>query len=253
MKKHLTSKYLAYDRVQEVLASNQAVVDSNPTLKNAAMEFGTRFDAIADRMVPERGATRSLTVAKSAAFRSLTDQFLSVTSALLIYAAAKPDNVLVGKLPINRTGLRAGNEVTRVLRFRMLLNEAKALPEAVLAPLGLSAATLSELEADLAVLEDLLGSPRSAVDKRILQREQQESDFRQMDEFLKNTLDLAVNTRLLSNPEFVSAYFLARKLHAAPSRSSSKEADPQAGTTSLPATGNLPTARADDGPSADPH
>ncbi len=90
---------------------------------------------------------------------------------------------------------------------------AQAITPAALVPYGITAADLTDLENAVTVLEGLVDSPRSAVDDRMVKRELQEKAFGQMDEFLNETLDLAVRTRSIAYPDFVSAYFLARKLH----------------------------------------
>jgi hypothetical protein len=57
----------------------------------------------------------------------------------------------------------------------------------------------------------------------VLLNDQQETAFEEMDYFLSATLDLAVRNRKVAFPDFVSAYYLARKLHDMPSQSIEEE------------------------------
>ncbi|MCF8243740.1 MAG: hypothetical protein K9J37_02515 [Saprospiraceae bacterium] len=213
MNETFSKKSKAYLRIKKVLAEYPTAVASNPTLLAVGVAFQNNLDLVEGIQVPEVNATIPNTKFKNARFLAFAEELLPVCNGLQLYANATLNMVLAGQVPIYLSNLMDGDEVSQVHRFWTVVNAAKAITPADLVPYGITAADLTALETNLTSLETLVDSPRSAIDARMVKRQLQEKAFRQMDTFLLTTLDLAVRTRKAAFPEFVAAYFLARKLH----------------------------------------
>ncbi|MBI1227066.1 MAG: hypothetical protein GC192_17680 [Bacteroidetes bacterium] len=216
MKETLSKKSKSYLRIKKVLADYPTAVSSIPILQTAAGTFQTNLDLVQGMEVPEVDATIPGTNYKNNKFEEFGENMLPICNGLKLYARDTGNMVLSGKVPVVITNLMEGDQMTQVQRFKSIVNAAKAITPAELVPYGITAADLTALEDDIAVLESLIDGPRSAVDDRMVKRDVQEKAFGQMDDFLNETFDLAVRTRKIAFPDFVSAYFLARKLHDGP-------------------------------------
>ncbi len=223
MEKTLAIKYLSHHRVRKVLADNPTAVGSTQVLTDAKTTFDTKLTALDAINVPEVNNTMPNTAYKNKKMAEVSNQLLVACDGLSLYAASISDVVLAGKMVSNISELREGNEVTQLQRFWSILNAAKAITPADIIPFGVTAADLTSIETLLLSLNDLIGSPRSAIDARVLLNDQQAAAFAEMDEFLTTTLDLAVRNRKLAFPDFVAAYTLARKQHNMPSQSVEEE------------------------------
>lgn len=214
MNDRLSKKSKSYRRIKKVLADNPTAVASTPILQAAGLTFQTKLDNVEGVQVPELGATVPGTDFKNDKFLEFGNELLPICNGLRLFANDTSDMVLAGKVPVVISNLMEGNEVTQVNRFWAIIDAAKAVtPAADLIPYGITAAILTDLETKLEALDALVDGPRSAIDGRIVKRELQVKAFKDMDKFLNETLDLAVRTRQTAFPEFVSAYFLARKQH----------------------------------------
>jgi hypothetical protein len=218
MKKTLAKKFLAYHRIQRVLNSDPLAVASSQLLTNAKTGFDARLNALDGIKVPEPRATKPNTADKNKLLEKASKLLLPVCDGVALYAKEHSNMELAGLMPPNISSLVAGNEVTQLMRFWSVLEAAKSVLPADLLPYGVSAAQLSDLENTLTVLDEKVGSPRSAIDARLAKRQRQQDAFVQLDDFLKQTLDRAVRNRQPQFPEFVAAYFAARKLHDLPSQ-----------------------------------
>lgn len=223
MKKTLAIKYLSNHRVKKVLADNPTAVGSTQVLTDASTDFNAKLTALDAINVPEIKDTIPNTALKNKKMDEVANQLLVACDGLSLYAASISDGVLAGKLVSNISQLREGNEVTQLQRFWSILNAAKAITPADIIPFGVTAAQLTSIETLLDSLNFMIGSPRSAVDERVLLNDQQEAAYAEMDDFLTTTLDLAVRNRKLAFPNFVAAYNLARKQHNMPSQSVEEE------------------------------
>ena len=231
------------------MTEHQTVVDGHPVLKNTGIEFDSRLSAITGMQVPGRRSTVPVTGNKNERIQEVVRRIEVEANALLIYAMDQNNPNLESDIPNTYSGLVEGSEVSQVERFWKVHDRAK-LAGAALVPYGVSAALVAELDTMLPELENLIGSPRSGIDKRILKRSQLETAFNEMDDFLNRRLDRVVRTCSLSDPAFVEAYFLARKLHDTATRpaTSPQTTAPAANvpangrTTALPTTEELASA-----------
>lgn len=238
MKKSHAIKLLSYRRIQRVLADNPTAVNSTTALKNAETEYLAMLTGLESHQVPTVTATKPNTSIKNKTYNALVNLFLPLCDGLLLYANNKPDAMLAGMLPRNVSELKEGNEMTQLNRFWSVLNAAKGL-SADLAPYGVGADDLAAIEPLLNKLDDLIGTSRSLIDARQLKQAQQKEAFRQIDVFLKDTMDRAVRNRQTAFGDFVSSYFKARKLHDMPTQPAQPE---QGGTLAKEAVAPPSTA-----------
>jgi len=216
-------KYLSFKRIKKVLAENPTAVASTQVLTDAKTDFNTKLTDLEDIYVPEIRETKANTDRKNKELLEVSNLLFAVSNGLALYAASVSDMELAGKLPATISELREGIEVTQLQRYWNILNAAKAITPATLVPFGVTAAELTLIETLLNSLNNLIGSPRSAIDVRVLLNDKQEKTIEEVDKFLLATLDLAVRNRKIAFPDFVAAYFLARKLHDMPSNPNEEE------------------------------
>lgn len=210
----LSKKSKSYGRIDKVLTDYDTAVNSNPTLLAASLTFKDNYTLVKSIDVPERDATIPSTRYKNEKFAEFGEALLEVCNGLQLYADDTTNLALSGQVPTVISNLMEGDEPSQIARFRAILNAAQAItPAADLIPYGITASGLTALVAKLDELETLVDSARSAIDARMVKRQLKEKAFKNMDTFLATKLDLAVRTRKSAFPEFVAAYFLARKLH----------------------------------------
>lgn len=216
MNDNFSKKSKSYLRIKKVFADNPTAVSSVPILATAATTFQSNLVLVQSSEVPQVDGTIPGTNLKNQKFTEFEEKMLPICNALHLYADNTENMVLAGKVPVVKTKLMAGDEVSQLQRFRAIVNAAKAITPADLVPYNITPAILTGLEEDITELEGFVDGPRSAIDNRMVKHELQDKAFGQMDSFLNKTLDLAVRICGVTFPEFVSAYFLARKLHDGP-------------------------------------
>jgi hypothetical protein len=233
MKKKYVKKLSAYKRINRVFDNHQAVLDTNTGLKTHHTTFDLMLTELKGFEVPERSSTIPITDDKNMQLETVAGKVFVEANALLLLAADQKNPAYAVDIPTNYTDLTAGPEVVQVQRFKKVHSAAKAAG-AALETYGITPQSLASLDLLLPSLDAAVGSPRSGIDSRIMKREQMEDLFKEMDDFLDEKLDRAVNTVILSHGEFVRAYFQARKLYSDPAAGHELPPDNTALSTETP-------------------
>ncbi len=215
-------KTKSYASIDNVFKKNEEAVNSTPILSGSVSVFRTKLKAIHDYGVPKASETVSITEYKADLLELVTLNASVESNAIILYADDHNLPVLKGKMPLRDSDLAKGTAEERLRLCQSIHGEASALGDLLL-PYGCSSSLMEEMGSKLVELRTALSATRTAIEDRVGLNKGFDQCFKDMDRFLKNRLDKAVNTRAKDFPDFVKAYHDAKVLPKAGGRSSGEE------------------------------
>ncbi len=174
-----------------------------PVIVQLVEELEGRVKLIDSLTQKQESPTSGVTADKSQVEELLIDSTLLVSGMLRGYAAREKNPMLLAKVKVTRSGLRAladGKLPEKATAIRELAVEQ----EEALADYGLKAADLTELESRTAAYEAVVMAPRNAIVSRTTLTQILKAEVRAATDLLREVLDHLLPQFEAEHPEFVT-------------------------------------------------
>lgn len=200
----------ALNESHQVLMTNAAVYEEDALTKAQTVRFTdykTSLFTFAERM---DAPTEWLFIDKNEIKTELIVKLLPFSNNMVRFANSKKDTLLLKKLKISKSRILGLSEINLIV----YTEEAIKIAKANLSELSVSKITeesIAALETDLKALQQKRSERLLLMNDKKVSHENFINHKKKINKFLRNELDLSVETYRNSHPDFVNHYFSARQ------------------------------------------
>ena len=209
MKSSQENKLSMYFAVQKVCKANSSVWSGLPAFVTAVANFETNIGSIKDTLEAQGKNIFGVSQDKSFIKDTMIDKTLQVANAVFAYATEINDLTLRGKVDFSRSELKKTRDSFTLQNCQLVRDEANAII-GVLAPYGIVALDLTDLQNKIGAYASILAGPRTAITERKGATAEITNLFRKTDVILKGKMDKLMEKFKISTPKFYKLYFDSR-------------------------------------------
>lgn len=195
--------------VQKTLVLNQAIWSGTPAMVAASGEYDLNITAIEGCVERQVIDIRGFAKAKAEAETKMIDVTLAVAGGVRAYATVIGDSVLANKMNVSRSGLLRHRDAVVAQHSQGIHTEATAVL-ASLAPYGITAPTLLDLQSAIDTYVEAIMAPRNAITLRKSSTTELKMLLKDTTKVLNKRLDALMEQFALIQPEFYRNYHNAR-------------------------------------------
>jgi len=206
-----------YEAVSDVLQTHNAVWSGNVPFSDAVAELNDNIDDIGDLRDQQEADITGVTDDKDQKRKSLQDQTYTVGSIIVFYASTNNKRDLLKKVNFTQSALSKARD-NELPGMSEQVHQAAVDNAAVLAPYGISAAIITNLEAAIADFVKYISKPRAAQSETSAATEQLPKVYDDTDKLLEERLDKGMELFKAIDIDFYTQYFNARIIVNSPTQ-----------------------------------
>jgi hypothetical protein len=205
----MTSKQEAklnmFRATQKHCADNATIVATIPAFQAAVNSLNAIISSIVATTQQEDLVTKGITIDKAEAKKTLCQLAADVAAPIIAFAASNNNNQLMQEVNFSYTELFRSKDDQLAPRCKNI-HDAALANLAALAPYGISAATVTTLQASIDNYQAAVPTPRNAAAQKITIRTNLKNLIKEADTVLKLQMDKTIVALKTSNPDFVTTY-----------------------------------------------
>jgi hypothetical protein len=205
----MTSKQEAklnmFRATQKHCADNAAIVATIPAFQAAVNALNAKIASIIATTQQEDLVTKGITIDKAEAKKTLCQLAADIAAPIVAFAASTNNNQLLNEVNFSYTELFRSKDDQLAPRCQNI-HDAALANLAALAPYGISAATVTTLQASIDNYQAAVPNPRNAAAQKVTIRANLKNLIKEADTVLKLQMDKTIVGLKTSNPDFVSTY-----------------------------------------------
>lgn len=209
MRKNLEDRFTMFLATRTSLDNHGAVWAALVPFSNAVTAFRAKIVSIEDEVAIQEMDLLGYAKDKALKKETMAEKALSVARQTFAFAEDTGDVVLREKMSHSRSTLMSPRDAVVAQKCQGIHTEATAVL-AGLAPYGILAADLTELQTLIDDYEAVISAPRTAITVRKGSTEQIETLIQEGTLILTNRLDKMMDEFKLTSPGFYQEYFDAR-------------------------------------------
>jgi hypothetical protein len=224
------AKFSMYRKVLNVCDEHEQEYAGIPAFVNAVNELKQQVTDIQSvRQQQTEADSKGTTKDKGSAIDRLAELSLKVANPVYVYAFNTQNNDLRQKVSVNKNTFYNTHDRTALTVAKIIAAEAKTRNEA-LREYGISDTDITELEAAIVQLEELIDAPSGVIGERKMHTENIRTLFVRADSVIYDKLDKLIRLFKTSSPEFFALYGNARNIvNTAARKRKDKTADEKSG------------------------
>jgi hypothetical protein len=200
-----------YQSISEVLTENQSIWQNVPAFSNAEANFTAKLDTLRIKVSEQLTTTEGVTADKTLKISDLRERILVMQNALMLYARAAGNTLLMERNRKTKTALYAYSIVQLAARCVDLKADLDSYG-ASLTDYGITGEMIAEITPLLDSVNEIGNSTRKAILKRKSITEEISQLEHAIDEILHVEMDKLVMVFKISQPKFYKAFKNARTI-----------------------------------------
>ncbi len=195
--------------VKAVCDRNAATIATLPAFADAYTEFGTHVANIQTLAQNQSVDSTGLAADKQQLRKTMADTAATIAAAVNAYAKKTKNNALAAQSAVTASDMTSGRDTAAADTARNV-HAAATANLATLAPYGVTAAKLTDLQAKIDAYAASLSKPRDAVASGSTATKQMGDEFDAADAALNDQMDALIPQFAASNAKFAEDYNNAR-------------------------------------------
>lgn len=199
------AKLNMFRATQKHCADNAAIVATIPAFQAAVNSLNAKIASIIATTQQEDLVTKGITIDKAEAKKTLCQLAADVAAPIIAFAASSSNNQLLKEVSFSYSDLFKTKDDQLAPRCQNIHDAANA-NIAALGAYGISAATVTTLQATIDNYQAAVPNPRNAAAQKVTIRANLKNLIKEADTVLKLQMDKTIVALKSSNPDFVATY-----------------------------------------------